>query len=281
MRPSRMYLAMRSPCAEPLLRSARRRSPADKWTKPHSFTRRSHCVPLPAPGPPRTNSTLGRFANSGVVTSVPAGASSAAATLAAANAAAAAVDTAAAATKRPRRASELASLRPNRKPIQRSVRAASAAGRGAGAEGQHSSGRGRPAQSLLPPAAVNTGSRDGDGGHSRRARTRSQADRSRGAGQHGRQRVRCEWLRLGSAAETPMPSRRDWPGRLGRGRESARSGQGNAYIDHREVAPRALRGQASGEIAALERMLLLSSRGHRIKHMGQPSSERANTRHSS
>lgn len=64
MLPSLMYDSMSSPSAEPLLRSARSRSPAERCTKPYSFTIFSHCVPFPAPGPPRTKMTFGRTANS-------------------------------------------------------------------------------------------------------------------------------------------------------------------------------------------------------------------------
>lgn len=35
------------------------KSPAERWTKPKLSTIFLHCVPLPAPGPPRTKTTLG------------------------------------------------------------------------------------------------------------------------------------------------------------------------------------------------------------------------------
>ena len=37
--------------------SARNKSPALKWIKPYCFTNKSHWVPLPDPGPPRTKIT--------------------------------------------------------------------------------------------------------------------------------------------------------------------------------------------------------------------------------
>lgn len=40
------------PRAEPDSTSARRRSPVDKCVNPYCATMRSHCVPLPEPGPP-------------------------------------------------------------------------------------------------------------------------------------------------------------------------------------------------------------------------------------
>ena len=42
-----------------LARSSLRRSPAERWTWPKCSTIREHWVPLPAPGPPSTNITLG------------------------------------------------------------------------------------------------------------------------------------------------------------------------------------------------------------------------------
>ena len=36
-----------------------RHVPADRWHQPSWFIASSHIVPLPAPGPPRTNTTLG------------------------------------------------------------------------------------------------------------------------------------------------------------------------------------------------------------------------------
>jgi len=49
------------------LRSARRRSPAERWAHPWFLERRVHCVPLPAPGPPRTNTTRNGSEEDGVV----------------------------------------------------------------------------------------------------------------------------------------------------------------------------------------------------------------------
>lgn len=57
--PSEMYPWMSAPFLLPLSRSARSRSPADRCTKPYFSTMRPHCVPLPAPGPPKTKITWG------------------------------------------------------------------------------------------------------------------------------------------------------------------------------------------------------------------------------
>lgn len=38
-------------------RSARSKSPAERWAQPWFWERSVHWVPLPAPGPPRTNTT--------------------------------------------------------------------------------------------------------------------------------------------------------------------------------------------------------------------------------
>mmetsp|Transcript_8209 Transcript_8209/g.23571 ORF Transcript_8209/g.23571 Transcript_8209/m.23571 type:complete len:357 (+) Transcript_8209:1677-2747(+) len=46
------------PVSEPLATSARRRSPAERCLKPKSSTICSHCVPLPDPGPPSTNTMV-------------------------------------------------------------------------------------------------------------------------------------------------------------------------------------------------------------------------------
>jgi hypothetical protein len=42
---------------DPDCRSARKSSPAERCTNPASATRRAHCVPFPAPGPPSTKTT--------------------------------------------------------------------------------------------------------------------------------------------------------------------------------------------------------------------------------
>ena len=49
------------PLGEPDATSSRRRSPEDRWVKPYLATILSHCVPLPLPGPPTTNTTLEFF----------------------------------------------------------------------------------------------------------------------------------------------------------------------------------------------------------------------------
>lgn len=49
--PALLIASIIAPCSDPELRSARNRSPAEKWTNPCSLTRRAHWVPLPAPGP--------------------------------------------------------------------------------------------------------------------------------------------------------------------------------------------------------------------------------------
>mmetsp|Transcript_10846 Transcript_10846/g.50006 ORF Transcript_10846/g.50006 Transcript_10846/m.50006 type:complete len:224 (-) Transcript_10846:194-865(-) len=67
------------PSSLPLFMCARRRSPAERWTKPKSLTMLEHCVPLPAPGPPRTNTTVGLFVDAvapWATPSAPAGAAS-------------------------------------------------------------------------------------------------------------------------------------------------------------------------------------------------------------
>ena len=45
------------PISEPDLTSSRRRSPEDKWVNPYLATILSHWVPLPHPGPPKTQMT--------------------------------------------------------------------------------------------------------------------------------------------------------------------------------------------------------------------------------
>mmetsp|Transcript_7520 Transcript_7520/g.12778 ORF Transcript_7520/g.12778 Transcript_7520/m.12778 type:complete len:200 (+) Transcript_7520:1144-1743(+) len=57
--PSLMYSSMSCPRGDPELRSARNKSPADKCTYPCASTILLHCVPLPAPGPPKTKTTAG------------------------------------------------------------------------------------------------------------------------------------------------------------------------------------------------------------------------------
>lgn len=49
------------PRAEPDATSARSRSPVDRCVNPYFLTIRSHCVPLPLPGPPTTNTTFNDF----------------------------------------------------------------------------------------------------------------------------------------------------------------------------------------------------------------------------
>ena len=53
--PSFMICSHSCPSAEPLLTSSRSRSPAERWVKPYLSTILAHCVPLPLPGPPSTN----------------------------------------------------------------------------------------------------------------------------------------------------------------------------------------------------------------------------------
>mmetsp|Transcript_3038 Transcript_3038/g.7211 ORF Transcript_3038/g.7211 Transcript_3038/m.7211 type:complete len:251 (+) Transcript_3038:386-1138(+) len=58
--PSAMYRSIISPCSLPELRSSRSKSPAERcFTLRKSDTTFPHCVPFPAPGPPRMNTTLG------------------------------------------------------------------------------------------------------------------------------------------------------------------------------------------------------------------------------
>ena len=55
----RSIVAFKSwPRAEPDATSSRKRSPLDKWVKPYFSTMRSHCVPLPQPGPPEREITM-------------------------------------------------------------------------------------------------------------------------------------------------------------------------------------------------------------------------------
>mmetsp|Transcript_24919 Transcript_24919/g.78899 ORF Transcript_24919/g.78899 Transcript_24919/m.78899 type:complete len:231 (-) Transcript_24919:850-1542(-) len=53
------------PSAVPLLTCARRRSPAERCVYPKSRTMLAHWVPLPEPGPPRTNTTRGLAGGAG------------------------------------------------------------------------------------------------------------------------------------------------------------------------------------------------------------------------
>lgn len=55
--PADILALMSSARSDPDFRSARRRSPADRWDHPNFSERRAHCVPFPAPGPPRTKTT--------------------------------------------------------------------------------------------------------------------------------------------------------------------------------------------------------------------------------
>merc|ERR1719158_2133036 len=55
------------PLSDPLWTSALRRSPLDKWVYPYLATILSHCVPLPDPGPPRTQITGSLASFSGVL----------------------------------------------------------------------------------------------------------------------------------------------------------------------------------------------------------------------
>ncbi len=48
---------MRSAKSDPDFRSARRRSPAERWAQLSFSESRAHWVPLPAPGPPSTKTT--------------------------------------------------------------------------------------------------------------------------------------------------------------------------------------------------------------------------------
>lgn len=58
--PLRIYSSISMPNSEPSRdRSSRSRSPADKWVNWNRSTILEHCVPFPAPGPPRTNTTFG------------------------------------------------------------------------------------------------------------------------------------------------------------------------------------------------------------------------------
>mmetsp|Transcript_584 Transcript_584/g.1222 ORF Transcript_584/g.1222 Transcript_584/m.1222 type:complete len:210 (-) Transcript_584:154-783(-) len=56
--PAEILALMTSASSEPLARSARSRSPADRCAHPRRSRSRSHCVPFPAPGPPRTKTTV-------------------------------------------------------------------------------------------------------------------------------------------------------------------------------------------------------------------------------
>mmetsp|Transcript_40363 Transcript_40363/g.121623 ORF Transcript_40363/g.121623 Transcript_40363/m.121623 type:complete len:223 (+) Transcript_40363:295-963(+) len=56
--PAAILELMRSASSDPELRSARSRSPAERWAKSRREERSSHCVPFPDPGPPRTNTTV-------------------------------------------------------------------------------------------------------------------------------------------------------------------------------------------------------------------------------
>ena len=79
--PLSMWSCIRAPSLDPLSRSFLSKSPAEKCMKPYSYrsqtiykraprlkaikiydltsTILAHCVPLPAPGPPSTNTTIG------------------------------------------------------------------------------------------------------------------------------------------------------------------------------------------------------------------------------
>lgn len=58
-----MYFWISAPFYDPyFFRSARRRSPAERWWKLWFFENSSHCVPLPEPGPPSTKMTVGLWA---------------------------------------------------------------------------------------------------------------------------------------------------------------------------------------------------------------------------
>lgn len=52
-----LALIISASCELDLVRSARSKSPAERCAQPRFLERSSHCVPLPAPGPPRTNTT--------------------------------------------------------------------------------------------------------------------------------------------------------------------------------------------------------------------------------
>mmetsp|Transcript_24927 Transcript_24927/g.78928 ORF Transcript_24927/g.78928 Transcript_24927/m.78928 type:complete len:221 (-) Transcript_24927:217-879(-) len=56
--PSFIRVAHMVPISEPEATSSRRRSPAERCLWPYLATMRSHWVPLPEPGPPRTNVML-------------------------------------------------------------------------------------------------------------------------------------------------------------------------------------------------------------------------------
>ena len=57
--PAFIMLLIISPFSEPLATSSLSKSPADKCMKPKLATSFAHYVPLPEPGPPRTNKTIG------------------------------------------------------------------------------------------------------------------------------------------------------------------------------------------------------------------------------
>ena len=54
-----MTFEISSPSSDPERTSSRSNSPAERCTSPNRSTRRSHCVPLPLPGPPMMKYTLG------------------------------------------------------------------------------------------------------------------------------------------------------------------------------------------------------------------------------
>ena len=62
--PAFIMLLIISPFSEPLATSSLSRSPAERCANPCSATSFAHYVPLPEPGPPSTNRTIGLF-NSG------------------------------------------------------------------------------------------------------------------------------------------------------------------------------------------------------------------------
>jgi len=57
--PAVIYFSIVSAVCPPFFLSALNRSPVDKCVQPNWFLDNSHMVPLPAPGPPNTNTTFG------------------------------------------------------------------------------------------------------------------------------------------------------------------------------------------------------------------------------
>jgi len=57
--PAFIILLIISPFSEPLATSSLNKSPAERCMKPKLATSFAHYVPLPEPGPPRTNKTIG------------------------------------------------------------------------------------------------------------------------------------------------------------------------------------------------------------------------------